>query len=271
MKIHEGMSKWDTHVNIEPIMFTGTLLTILTIINHINPYKHTPIFFDVCLYVYWRLPLENEPKSRIRFSYLCFFGWRKKAGNVPMQGFDPQNISTIYVLIVPTAYGKRTIFIYSYPLEILPSTIRNRPPERRFVGDLFPLWLVLFTYLKPFTTMFIGHFEAKNTHIMLIMAWVKTHCIILEKDPQFCHGDTKYFGPIICSDSMGNPTCWHPKFGGPWWFDMEEWLICTHSHSWTSTSCLNHTGLANLNGDMFQTTPLIHFYYSSYMFLSWIS
>ena len=114
MKIHEGMSKWDTHVNI------------------------IICFFDVCLYVYWRLPLENEPKSRIRFSYLCFFGWRQKAGNVPLQGFDPQNISTIYVLIVPTAYGKRAIFIYSYTLEILPSTIRNRLTERRFVGD-FPI------------------------------------------------------------------------------------------------------------------------------------
>ena len=55
-----------------------------------------------------------------------------------MQGFDPQNISTIYVLIVPTAYGKRAIFIYSYTLEILPSTIRNRLTERRFVGD-FPI------------------------------------------------------------------------------------------------------------------------------------
>ena len=66
------------------------------------------------------------------------------------------------------------------------------------------------------------------------------------------HGDQKYLGPIICSDSMGvNPTFWHPELGGSSsWFDMEEWFICAHLRSWTNTTCLKQTGLANLNDDI---------------------
>ena len=226
------------------------------------------VFFCMCV-CFLEATLGKWTKEPDSIQLSLLFWMAKKNRECSHAGFWPSEYIH-YVFIVPTAYGKRTIFIYSYSLEILPSTIRNRLTERRFVGD-FPIVVGTIHIFKAIYNNVHWSFCSQEYPYHVDHGVGQTHCTILQKDPQFCHGDTKYFGPIICSDSMGNPTYWHPKFGGPWWFDMEEWLICTHSHSWTSTSCLNHTGLANLNGDMFQTTPLIHFYYSSYMFLSWIS
>ena len=158
----------------------------------------------------------------------------------------------------------------SYILQILPTTVRNWLTKRPFVAD-FPI-VVGTIYL------FKGHLQLCS--LVILQPQIPLNTYSSNSSSRRIHifwpRKPKYLGPIVCS-AWGSPLIDAQNdvvHGGSMW-TIEEWLICTRWHSWTSTSCRKHTGLARFGelefGDITNNPHLIDFYYSPYLFRSLIS